>query len=244
MPIAISAVANSLRHGSNSFLMSSILRPLAAKKSFFLQITASGALAGTSDILCQKLVEKRDTINFKRAAGFAAIVSFCVVSALAGTSDILCQKLVEKRDTINFKRAAGFAAIVSFCVAPLCYKWYQVIERTFPAVGPKWKLALKRMTMDQVIGAPFFSSLILFNLNMIETRSVKTSVAKTADIVPTVLLTNYKFWPFIQMVNLALVPIQYRVVMVQFCSIFWNMYISYMQHNSAKETIDIVEISD
>uniref|UniRef100_A0A914Z0S9 Uncharacterized protein n=1 Tax=Panagrolaimus superbus TaxID=310955 RepID=A0A914Z0S9_9BILA len=206
MPIAISAAANSLRHGSNTFLMSSILRSLAAKKSFFLQITASGALAGTSDILCQKLVEKRDTINFKRAA--------------------------------------GFAAVVSFCVAPLCYKWYQVIERTFPAVGPKWKLAIKRMTMDQIIGAPFFSSLILFNLNMIETRSIKTSVAKTADIVPAVLLTNYKFWPFIQMVNLAVIPIQYRVVMVQFCSIFWNMYISYMQHNTAKEKIDIIAISD
>ena len=38
-----------------------------------------GALAGTSDILCQKFVEKRSEINFKRAAGFAAIVSFCVV---------------------------------------------------------------------------------------------------------------------------------------------------------------------
>uniref|UniRef100_A0A914Q0C9 Uncharacterized protein n=1 Tax=Panagrolaimus davidi TaxID=227884 RepID=A0A914Q0C9_9BILA len=206
MPIAVSAAANSLRHGSNTFLMANILRPLAAKKSFFLQITASGALAGTSDILCQKLVEKRETINFKRAA--------------------------------------GFAAIVSFCIAPLTYKWYQIIEKTIPAVGPKWKFGLKRVLMDQALGAPFFSSLILFNLNMIETRNVQTAVSKTADIVPTVLATNYKFWPFIQMANLTIVPIQFRVVMVQFCSIFWNMYISYMQHNTSKEKIDIIEVSD
>ena len=128
--------------------------------------------------------------------------------------------------------------------APLTYKWYQIIERTFPATGPKWKLALKRTALDQAIGAPFFVSLILFNLNLIETRSLQTSVSKASDLIGPVLVTNYKFWPFIQLVNLTIVPIQFRVVMVQFCSIFWNMYLSYMQHNTAKEKIDIIAVAD
>jgi protein Mpv17 len=98
--------------------------------------------------------------------------------------------------------------------------------------------------MDQAIGAPLFCSLILFNLNLFETRSVKNAISKTSNIVGPVLLTNYKFWPFIQLVNLTVVPIQFRVVLVQFCSIFWNMYISYMQHNQATKKIDIIEVSD
>lgn len=94
MVVTVSAA----RQVPNTFVMAvrNLLRPTAARKSFLMQITASGefdfvyrfglyiilgALAGTSDILCQKFVEKRDKIDFKRAAGFAGVVCFCVVSS-------------------------------------------------------------------------------------------------------------------------------------------------------------------
>ena len=47
------------------------------------------------------------------------------------------------------------------------------------------------------------------------------------------LTTNYMIWPFVQMVNFKVVPLQHRVLFVNVISIGWNCYLSYL--NSAGE---------
>jgi len=152
---------------------------------------------------------------------------------LAGSSDLLCQYFVEKNEKIDFVRVARFAGLVSCCMAPMAYKWYQYIERVIPAGGNKWKMGLKRVAADQIIAAPIFTSFFLFNLNVLETRNLKASLAKTANVFLPILTTNYKVWPIIQYVNLSIIPIQYRILLVQFIGLFWNMYISHMQHKES-----------
>uniref|UniRef100_A0A914E7W0 Mpv17-like protein n=1 Tax=Acrobeloides nanus TaxID=290746 RepID=A0A914E7W0_9BILA len=46
-------------------------------------------------------------------------------------------------------------------------------------------------------------------------------------VIGTVLIANYKIWPFVQFINMSLMPLHLRLVFVQVVSIFWNMYLSY-----------------
>jgi protein Mpv17 len=59
----------------------------------------------------------------------------------------------------DFERLTRFMAY-GFCMAPLQFKWFKLLERTFPitktsAFGP----AMKRVAFDQLIFAPFGTSL-------------------------------------------------------------------------------------
>ncbi|KAE9551971.1 hypothetical protein FO519_004823 [Halicephalobus sp. NKZ332] len=161
------------------------------------------------------------------------IPKLVVSGALAGTSDVLCQKLIEKNERWDYQRTAKFAGLISCLIAPMSYKWFQFLERFLP--GKDIKVALKRTALDQILGAPIFASIFLFNLNLLETKNIHNSVVKTSQLLFPVMSTNYKIWPFIQLVNLSVIPIQYRVVMVQFCGLFWNMYISFVQHKKPED---------
>ena len=110
----------------------------------------------------------------------------------------------------------------------MSYKWFRLLERYIP--GKNIKAALKRTAFDQILGAPIFASIFLFNLNFLETKNFQSSIMRTNQLILPVMSTNYKIWPFIQFINLSIIPIQYRVVVVQFCGLFWNMYISFIQH--------------
>uniref|UniRef100_A0AC35G661 Uncharacterized protein n=1 Tax=Panagrolaimus sp. PS1159 TaxID=55785 RepID=A0AC35G661_9BILA len=201
--------------------------------NFLRQRTAAFEMLGKK--LIRSIVEKKSF--FLQMSGSAV---------LSGTSDFLCQKFVEKREKVDFARVGRFAFLISCCIAPIAYKWIHFIEKKFPAapvaknssffwnnVG-KLKAGLPRVVLDQLIAAPILTSIFLFSLNGLESRSIATARARTAAVYWTVLQNNWKVWPFVQLINLTFVPIQYRVLLVQFVSLFWNIYLSHVQHLSKK----------
>uniref|UniRef100_A0A7E4V166 Mitochondrial inner membrane protein Mpv17 n=1 Tax=Panagrellus redivivus TaxID=6233 RepID=A0A7E4V166_PANRE len=207
-------------------------RILPAEKAYFTNLgvgvpsqTVTAIPPNTQRLRFMNLIRR---IKFRKNF----VVQVLSSGLLACTSDILCQKYVEKRRTWDPIRSARFAAIVTCCMAPMSYKWFQIIERLVPSGrASALKTGIKRMALDQILAAPVFTSVFLFNLNVLESRNFTNSLTKTATIFVPVITTNYKIWPLIQLINMSLIPLQYRVILVNFCGLFWNMYISYTQHN-------------
>uniref|UniRef100_A0A183C0N4 Mitochondrial inner membrane protein Mpv17 n=1 Tax=Globodera pallida TaxID=36090 RepID=A0A183C0N4_GLOPA len=136
--------------------------------------------------------------------------------ALAAVGDILCQKLFEKRDKWDPFRTSRFALTTAIVIA-----------------GNKMSVrtGLKRVLADQSIIAPTLTAAFLFSVNFLDSFSAQSAVQRTKRIYFDVLVNNYKFWPFVQMVNLTVIPLQFRVVFVQFFSIFWNIFLSFKTNN-------------
>lgn len=42
----------------------------------------------------------------------------------------------------------------------------------------------------------------------------------------TALMANYKLWPVAQALNFTIIPLNYRVIFVNFVAIGWNAYLS------------------
>lgn len=50
-------------------------------------------------------------------------------------------------------------------------------------------------------------------------------------MVPT-LITNWKVWPILQLINFTLVPPPLQVFYVNFMQLWWNVYLSFMKNSA------------
>ncbi|KAK0403125.1 hypothetical protein QR680_016729 [Steinernema hermaphroditum] len=149
---------------------------------------------------------------------------------LAATGDAVCQLFVQRNPKYNFARTARFFCATVFVIAPLQTRWFRLLEHRVTARRPKIS-PLKRVLVDQTFGAPFFNTTFLFTLALLENRSLRSATHSVQHQIGPVLLANYKLWPFVQLLNFYVVPLQYRIVLLQFVGIFWNAYISYATQN-------------
>lgn len=83
------------------------------------------------------------------------------------------------------------------------------------------------MAADQIMVAPILTPMFMFNVQLLDSKSFDFSLAKTRAAIFPVLMNNYKLWPMVQLINLSVVPMQYRIAFLQLVGLFWGAYVSY-----------------
>lgn len=89
----------------------------------------------------------------------------------------------------------------------------------------------------QCIMAPTFVPLFTAMLYCLEGRPQEI-IPSLKEIYVEVMLTNYKLWIPMQLLNFGLIPVQYQVLMSNITALVWNTYLSYINRaeNRATET--------
>ena len=59
-----------------------------------------------------------------------------------------------------------------------------------------------------------------------QTGDVYAGIAKIHDKLWPTLKVNWVVWPVLQAVNLSVVPAPYRILYINFASLFWSAYLS------------------
>jgi len=132
---------------------------------------------------------------------------------------------VEKAEKWDVQRSLKFGLVVSCAIAPIQYRWFKMLERKITA-KTKVLTGLKRMALDQTVAAPILTSAFIFILQLVNGHSLDYAAGRVRSAFVPVMSTNYKIWPAVQFLNMSLIPLQYRVIFVQFIAIFWNIYLS------------------
>ncbi|KAL2165354.1 hypothetical protein VTH06DRAFT_651 [Thermothelomyces fergusii] len=147
-------------------------------------------------------------------------------SVLFAVGDITAQQLVdkkgvEKHDLARTGRMALYGGVV---FGPAAATWFGVLARHVNLGSPTATM-LARVACDQGVFAPTFIGVFLSSMAVLEGGSPRDKLAQNYR---TALLTNWAVWPFVQMVNFKLVPLQHRLLFVNVVSIGWNCYLSYL----------------
>uniref|UniRef100_A0A914YBW3 Mitochondrial inner membrane protein Mpv17 n=1 Tax=Panagrolaimus superbus TaxID=310955 RepID=A0A914YBW3_9BILA len=154
------------------------------------------------------------------------IVTIIFAGVIGATGDVICQTFIEKRDLKNYDgwRTARFFGLTCFYISPILNRWFHVLERI---KGNARYLPLKKVAIDQICFAPFFSASVIYNLRLLEGFGIKESWNKLVTDYLEIYKHSILFWPFVQLINFYCMPLNFRVIFVQLAALIWNTFLSF-----------------
>lgn len=152
---------------------------------------------------------------------------------LFAVGDSLAQQAVEKRgiaqhDVARTGRMAFYGGgnvqpfpyklpllTVVAVFGPLATKWFQVLQRRINLPSAQ-RTVVGRVAADQLLFAPTMIGVFLSSMSVLEGGSLSEKLERSYW---PALKANWTVWPFLQLVNFALVPLQFRVLTVNVLNI-------------------------
>ncbi|OTB01354.1 hypothetical protein M426DRAFT_323504 [Hypoxylon sp. CI-4A] len=155
-------------------------------------------------------------------------------------------------DLVNFLRFVS----VTFITAPPNYMWQQLLERSFPAyertapVGdiekqgagaqdagsldnaePKQKLNLQntfaKWFIDCITLGAIFNTVAFFVLmGFLKWQPTAQIIYNIRTETIPVIVAGYKIWPFASIISFSCVPVERRIVFLNFVGLLWGIYMS------------------
>jgi protein Mpv17 len=114
---------------------------------------------------------------------------------------------------------------------PCAATWFKILQRHVNMKSPNGTI-LARVACDQGLFAPTFIGIFLSSMAVMEGSSPKEKLERSYW---EALSTNWMIWPFVQMVNFKMVPLEHRLLFVNGVSVGWNCYLSYLNGKSEKK---------
>lgn len=101
-----------------------------------------------------------------------------------------------------------------------------MLERTFPMNSVR--MVACKVAADQLMFTPITASSLFFLTTLLEGKTVQTACEKVEERLMPTLRTNWCIWPFIQAVNLGVVPPAFRILVINAACIPWLAFVSWM----------------
>ncbi|KAK4157759.1 hypothetical protein C8A00DRAFT_29296 [Chaetomidium leptoderma] len=161
-----------------------------------------------------------------RLAARPLLTQAVTTSFLFAVGDITAQQLVDKKgiEKHDLARTGRMALYGGAIFGPAAATWFKFLSQRVNLRSANTTM-LARVACDQGVFAPTFIGVFLGSMAVLEGTSPADKLSKSYS---EALLTNWMIWPFVQMVNFKLVPLQHRLLFVNVISIGWNCYLSFL----------------
>lgn len=135
----------------------------------------------------------------------------------------------------NLKRTLKQATF-GFFISPYLHLNYNIIiPFLFPGSGVK--NLVKSVAYNQSIHSMFCTLVFFTYIDVLNGVEFKKSISNAAYKLPFTVIANLKVWVPAQMINLSIMPLEYRVLFTNMVSIIWSCFLSYSQNVMANKFI-------
>lgn len=107
---------------------------------------------------------------------------------------------------------------------PAAHTWFQFLQARVRLSTPM-RTTFARVAADQLFFSPTHLLCFLSTMSYLEGASVKERLNSSYK---TGLTMNWMVWPWVQLANFSLVPLEHRVLVVNIVALGWNCYLSYL----------------
>jgi len=155
-------------------------------------------------------------------------------------SDYTAQKLENKNDEEkankhDWTRTLTSAAVGLLYFGPAAHAWYEMIFKLLPSTS--LFSTLQKAILGQVIFGPAFTS-VFFATSLMQggTFTINNWVNKIKSDLPGAWLAGVSFWPLVDFISYALVPIKFIPLFINLMSFIWTIYLSMVANKSSTKS--------
>ena len=142
----------------------------------------------------------------------------------------------------RLERTVKFSLVGFLWVGPLLTAWFQVMERFIP--GKTLIPLTKKVIIDQIIQGPFMIGTMYFWTAFLNGKSLSQIYKRLEDVLFETWVNSVYVWGPVQVLQQALIPLQYRVAFFNVVSYFWDTYLSYMMMADSKAEIILTQTEE
>lgn len=152
--------------------------------------------------------------------------------SLSGVGDILEQHLEiiqGKQDKWDPKRTKRMM-VSGVTVGIMCHYYYLILDKRL--VGRTVKVLTKKLLIDQFVCSPLCVSIFLSTLAYLEGSSFEDFWEEVKRKAWRLYAAEWVVWPPAQIINFYFLPTKYRILYDSTISLGYDIYTSYVKHDS------------
>ncbi|XP_031620106.1 mpv17-like protein 2 [Contarinia nasturtii] len=176
---------------------------------------------------------------FKKHLLLTNTVSSGVLMSIGdGLSQYVEQKITLKHNKEQWKfkldwSRNGKMFVVGASSGPLHHYFYGWLDAKY--IGFTLKVTMIKILYDQLVMAPLCIALFFYSAGWMYKQSFNDSTNELKSKFSTVYITDWIVWPFAQFVNFHYLSTDYRVIYVNFITMLYNVFLSYVKHTDSEK---------